>query len=128
MYQQFFDDRKFEERISMKMTGKVISTTSKKCKASMSAIFEIKPNKDWYERDRISEDLNTIGIINLEKADSEIYQEDTICFWASVPTKSFEYMKDYLTYCRKAKITLHGTETHYRKGEIYSLEFGELNT
>jgi hypothetical protein len=46
MYQQFFDDRKFEERISMTMTGKVISTTSKKCKAKMAATFEIKPNKD----------------------------------------------------------------------------------
>ncbi|GJM16107.1 MAG: hypothetical protein DHS20C13_14340 [Thermodesulfobacteriota bacterium] len=122
-YQRIFDDSEFEERISMEMTGRLISTTSKKCKDNMAATIDIKPNELWYQRDRLREDLHAIGNIYIERADSEFYQEDTICFWITVPTKSYENMKDYLSYKGKAQLNLVGTELLYRKGEIYSLEF-----
>lgn len=61
--------------------------------------------------------------MNLEKADYEIYQEDTMCFLTSVPSKFFELIKNYITYSGKRTFTIMGTELSYRKGEIYSLEF-----
>ena len=126
IYQRLFDGSKFQERISMELTGQLISTTSKKCKENMAAIIDTKANELWYQKDRIREDLHTIGNICIERADSEFYQEDTIFFWVSVPTKSYENMKDYLSYKGNASITIIGTELSYKRGEIYSLEFGKL--
>ena len=80
-YQSVLDDREFEERISIDMSGKLKSTTSKKCKKDMPAIITLSPSDHWYNRDRIREDLHTIGYMNLEKSDAEIFQEETICFW-----------------------------------------------
>lgn len=125
IYQSVLDDREFEERISIDMLGRINSTTSKRCKENMAAIITMSPNESWYNRERIREDLHTIGYINIEKADSDIYEEDTICFWVSVPTKSFDLMKDYISYRKMAKFIFVGTELSYRKGEIYSLEFGK---
>ena len=48
-----------------------------------------------------------------------------MCFWMSVPTKSFELIKDYISYSGKGNFTIMGTELSYRKGDIYSFEFGK---
>lgn len=127
IYQRLFDDDEFVERIYMEMSGKLISTTSKKCNANIAATIDISPNDFWYQRDRLRDDLKFIGSMSVERADSEIYQEDTICFRVSVPTKSYENMKDYLSYKGNAYVTLYGTELFYRRGEVYSLEFGKQN-
>ena len=112
----------------MELTGRLISTTSKKCKDNMAASVDMKPSELWYQRDRLREDLHSIGSISIERSDSELYLEDTICFWISVPIKSYENMKDYLSFKGKAQITLVGTELSYRRGEIYSFEFGKLDS
>lgn len=124
LYQSVLDDREFEERISIDLSGKLESTTSKKCQKDIATLLTLSPSDHWYERDIIREDLHTIGYMNLEKADNKIYQEDTICFWMSLPTKSFELIKDYISYSGMEEFTIMGTELSYRKGEIYSFQFG----
>ena len=123
MYQSVLDDREFEERISIIMIGNLKSTTSKKCKKVVASTITLSPNDNWYNRDMIREDLHTIGYMNLERADTEIYQEDTICFWVSIPTKSFELIKHFVSYSGKGRFTIMGTDLSYRKGDIYSLRF-----
>jgi len=121
------DGDPFEERISIDMDGRVISTSSKKCKQDMAARITIEPGDFWYRNDRTKDD-NTIGYLKIEKKDSEIFYEDTLYFWISLPTKSYENMKDYLTYKGSAQVGLIGTELFRRKGEIYYLGFGKLSS
>lgn len=47
VYQSVLDDREFEERISIDMLGRINSTTSKKCKESMTAIRTVSPSNSW---------------------------------------------------------------------------------
>ena len=66
LYQSVLDDREFEERISIDMSGKLKSTTSKKCQNDMTTVITLSPGDHWYNRDRIREDLHTIGYMNIE--------------------------------------------------------------
>lgn len=125
IYQRIFNDREFEERIAIEMTGHLVSTTSKKCKDSMAGIVSVRPSDAWYDRDMLRDDLDGIGSIEIMRADNEFYFEDTIRFYINVPTKSFDNMKEYISLKGQASITLIGTELSYRKGDIVSFEFGK---
>lgn len=120
-----FDVDQFEERIKMIMLGKLISTDSKKCAKDMSAKVIIHPSDIWYRKNELRKDLSAIGDMEIIKAKSGIEKVDTLYFRISVPTKSYENMKDYIVYKGKALVTVVGTDLFRRKGNIYYLGFTE---
>lgn len=126
-YINVLDREEFEESVYMVLEGRINSTTSKKCKRYMPALVSIHSSEIWYNKNMLREDMHTIGYVEIEKADSDMHKEDTIYFRVSVPTKSYENIRDYLTYKGKALISLIGTELYWRKGEIYYLGFGMLS-
>jgi len=125
MYQKVFNSDEFEERINLELEGRVTSTTSKKCKDNMAARIIVESRDFSHAKNTHNEGLHAIGYVEIEKADSEFYMEDTLYVWFIVPKDSYENMKDYLAYKGNAMISLTGTELHYRKGKVYSLEFGK---
>lgn len=125
LYKKIFETGEFEERISLELEGKVTSTTSKKCKENFPTKIVIEPRDFTQVRNTHTEETIAIGYMEIEKADSELYMEDTLKFWFIVPKDSYENMKDYLAYRGNAMISITGTELNYRKGKVYSLEFGK---
>ena len=124
VYLNLFDREEFEEYIYMVLEGRISSTMSKKCKKDMAAKVAIHSGDYWYDKSRLRDDVRTIGNMDIEKANLYTDKEDTLYFRVSVPTKSYENIKDYLIYKGKALISLVGTELYRRKGEIYYLGFG----
>ena|SRR3990167_3672587 len=126
-YINVLDREEFEERFYMVLEGRLISTTSKKCKRHMLAEVVIDSGDFWYNKHMLRKDVHTIGYMEIEKSNSYTHKEDTLYFRVSVPTKSYENIRDYLTYKGKALISLIGTELYWRKGEIYYLGFEKLS-
>lgn len=126
-YFRSLDLEEFKERFYMVLEGRIISTMSKKCKRYMAAKVNIHSSDIWYNKHMLKEDLHTIGDMEIQKADACLYKEDTLCFWVSVPTKSYENMRDYLTYKGRALVSFIGTDLHWRKGEIYYIDFRKLS-
>lgn len=124
-YINVFDREEFEESFYMVLEGRISSTMSKKCKKGMAAKVIIHSGDFWYDKHMLRDDVHTIGNMDIQKANPYTDKEDTLYFRVSVPTKSYENIKDYLTYKGKALISLVGTELHWRKGEIYYLSFGK---
>lgn len=118
-----FDLSQFEERIKIIMEGRIFSTDSKKCKKNMPVKVIIHPSNIWYDKSQLRDVLSAIGDIEIIMAKSDIEDEDTLYCRISVPTKSCENMKDYLSYKGKASVNLVGPELFWRKGEIYYLGF-----
>lgn len=125
-YINVIDRGEFEESFYIVLEGRVSSTMSKKCKKNMAAEVIIHPSDVWYNRQRIREDVHTIGDAQVQKADGNYYKEDVLFFRVSVPTKSYENIRDYMTYNGKATVLLAGTELHWRRGDIYYMSFGKL--
>lgn len=113
----------FEERIKMIMEGKLTSTDSKKCMKDMAVKVIVHHSDIWYEKNRLREDLNFIGNMEIIQKRSGIENVDTLYVRVSVPTKSYENMKDYLAYKNKAFVTIIGKELFRRKGDIYYFGF-----
>jgi hypothetical protein len=124
-YFNLFDREEFEETFCMVLEGRISSTMSKKCKEGMAAEVIIYSGDFWYDKHRLRDDVHTIGNMDIQKANSYSHKEDTLYFRVSIPTKSYENIRDFLTYKGKALISLVGTELHWRKGEIYYLDFGK---
>jgi len=124
-YINLFDRGEFEESIYMVLEGRTSSTMSKKCKKAMMAKVIIHPGDFWYDKHRLRDDMHAIGHMDIQKANSYSDKEDTIYFRVSVPTKSYENIRDYLTYKGEGLVRLVGTELYWRKGEIYYLSFGK---
>lgn len=122
-YINLFDRGEFEESIYMVLEGRLSSTMSRRCKKGMMAEVILHPGDFWYEKHRLRDYMHTIGNMDIQKADSYSHKVDTIYFRVSVPTKSHENIRDYLTYKGKGLIRIVGTELHWRKGEIYYLSF-----
>lgn len=91
----------------------------------MAARIVIETRDFTQIRNTHTEETKAIGYMQIEKADSEIYMEDTLYVWFVVPKDSYENMKDYLAFNGKAEISVTGTDLHYRKGKVYSLHFGK---
>jgi len=122
-YINLFDSEEFEERIIMILEGLVSATSSKKCKGEMAAKVIIHPSDFWYDKQMLRDDLHTIGNMEIRKADLYVEKGDTIYFRVSVPNKSYDNMKDYLTYKGGALVRLVGTELYRRKGDIFYIGF-----
>jgi len=118
-------EEEFEESIHMILEGSISSTTSKKCSKVSKARLIIYYGDFWYEKDRLKKDLHTIGHMEIQKSDPELdlVKEDILYFWLSIPTKSYENIKDYLIYKSKAQVTILGTELFRRKGDVYYFRF-----
>lgn len=123
-YQRVFNDDDFEERINLEISGKLVSTNSKKCKENMTSLITIEPNELWYEKNRINENLSHIGAIILER-ENEYYLEDTLLFWVSIPPNSYENIRHYLSCCNTCEFSFVATDLYYRRGEIISLSFSK---
>jgi len=124
---RLIDGEEFEESIYVVLEGRITSTTSKKCKRYMQAKVSIHSSDVWYNKEMLRDEQHTIGKMEIVKAYSCLEKEDTLYIRVSVPMKSYENIRDYLTYKGKALISLIGTELNWRKGEIYTLEFGKLS-
>ena len=124
-YLNLFDREEYEEYIYMVLEGRISSTMSKKCKKDMPAKVVIHSGDFWYDKSRLRDDVHTIGNMDIQKANPYTDKEDALYFRVSVPTKSYENIRGYLTYKGKALISLVGTELYRRKGEIYYLGFGK---
>ncbi|MEQ9617755.1 MAG: hypothetical protein RIG61_01095 [Deltaproteobacteria bacterium] len=80
-YMNLLDQEEFKESFYMVMEGRLISTTSKKCKSYTAVRVNIYSSEIWYNKHMLREDLHTIGDMEIQKADACLYKEDTICFW-----------------------------------------------
>lgn len=89
----------------------------------MPAKVMLHPSGFWYSDTRIPEDKHAIGDMEILKADSYSLKEDTVYFRTSLPTKSYENIRAYMSYKDRAVVTLVGTDLYWRKGEIYYLGF-----
>lgn len=121
------DQKEFEESFYMVLEGRVISTTSKKCKRHMLAEVVIDPGDFWYNKHMLKKDVHTIGYMEIQRPSSYVCNEVKLYLRVSVPTKSYENIKDFMTYKGKALVSIIGTELHWRKGEIYALDFRKLS-
>jgi len=119
------DRTEFEESYYIVLEGRIFSTMSKKCKKNMAAEIVIRTSDIWYNRQRLRDNLHTIGHMQVERANSYSYKEKTLCFVVNIPTKSYENIRDYMTYRGKASILLVGTELNRGKGDIYYMSFGK---
>lgn len=124
-YINVLDRGEFEESFYMVLEGRISSTMSKKCKKDMAAEIVIYPSDVWYNRQGLKDDLHTIGRMHVERANSYSYKEKTLCFIVNIPTKSYENIRDYMTYQGKASVLLVGTELNRGKGDIYYISFGK---
>lgn len=124
-YINLFDSGEFEERIYMVLEGRITSTMSKKCKKDMAGAVILHPSDFWYNKHGLREDMHTIGDMEIQKANSYSFKEDILYFRVGLPTKSYENIRDYMTYKGKALVTIVGTDLYYRKGDIYYLGFGK---
>jgi hypothetical protein len=61
----------------------------------------------------------------VQKADGDFYKEDVLYFGVSIPAKSYENIGDYMTYKGRASVLIIGTELHWRRGDIYYINFGK---
>ena len=122
-YVNLFDCGEFEERIFMILEGSISSTSSKKISNDMPAKVILHSSDFWYSDNRIPDDKHTIGDMEIIQKRSGIEKEDTLYVRLSVPTKSYENIRAYMSYKDRAVVTLVGTDFYWRKGEIYFLRF-----
>jgi hypothetical protein len=122
-YVNLFDCGEFEERIFMILEGAISSTSSKKISNDMPAKVILHPSDFWYSDTRMPDDKHAIGDMEIIQKRSGIEKEDTLYFRLSIPTKSYENIRAYMSYRDRAVVTLVGTDLFRRKGEIYFLGF-----
>lgn len=124
-YINVLDRQEFEESFYVVLEGRISSTMSKKCKKDMAAVIVLHPSNVWYNRQGLRDDLHTIGRMFVERANSYTYKERTMCFVVNIPTKSYENIRDYMTYKGTASVLLVGTELSRGKGDIFYISFGK---
>lgn len=122
-YRNLFDCGEFEERIFMILEGHISSTSSKKIRKDMPAKVILHSSDYWYSHNRIPDDKHTIGDMEIIQKRSGIEKEDTLYVRLSIPPKSYENIRAYMSYRNGAVVTLVGTDFYWRKGEIHFLRF-----
>ena len=122
-YINLFDCGEFEERIFMILEGSISSTSSKKIRNDMPAKVMLHLNDFWYSNIRNEDDTPAIGDMEIIQKRSGIEKEDTLYVRLSVPTKTYENIRAYMSCKDRALVTLVGTDLYWRKGEIYFLRF-----
>jgi hypothetical protein len=127
-YSNVLDRPEFEESFYMVLEGRISSSMSKKCKKDMAVEIILHACDVGYNRQRLRDDLHTIGRMLVERANSYSYKENTMCFVVNIPTKSYENIRDYMTYKGQASVLLVGTELNRGKGDIYFMSFGKSHS
>lgn len=91
----------------------------------MAVSIILHPSDVWYNKQRLRDDIHAIGDMEILKAKSYSFKEDTIYFRVGVPTKSYENIREHMASKSKAVVTLVGTDIKWRRGDIYYLGFGK---
>ncbi len=122
-YINIFDMQQFEEKIYMVIEGEIIDSDSKKLKTGQESQIVLHPAEYWDNRMNIREDTETIGDIAMVKQQYDDISKNVLMFRMSVPVKSYENIRAYLTYKQRGEMHIIGTDLKYRKGEIYYFRF-----
>lgn len=107
----------------MILEGSISSTSSKKIRNDMPARVILHPSDFWYSNTRMPDDKHAIGNMEIIQKRLGIEKEDTLYFRLTIPTKSYENIRAYMSCKDRAMVTLVGTDLYRRKGEIYFLRF-----
>ncbi len=124
-YINIFDHEQFEETIRLELTG-VISycSTTKLKKGCQRVKVLLFPSDHWYHRNQIAEGAEVIGEIKLTKLpEDENTKDKTLLIKVSLPTKSYENIRSYLSYKGTGVVEVVGQEINRGEADIYYFRF-----
>lgn len=115
-YINIFDREPFTEKIYITLNGAVSLTTSKKIKKGMDAQVVLHPTNSWEKYNWDEREL-PVGDFIIQN------NPELLIARISIPIRSYELIRSYLTYKAQGRIELVGTEINRRNAEIFYVGF-----
>ncbi|MFA7275879.1 MAG: hypothetical protein WC043_03650 [Pseudobdellovibrionaceae bacterium] len=124
-YINIFDREQFEETIRLEMTGVISYCSTKKLKKGQQKVKVLLfPSDHWYHRNQIVEGAEVIGEIKLTKLPEDEHTKDrTLLVKVSLPIKSYENIRSYLSYKGTGVVEVVGQEINRGEADIYYFKF-----
>ena len=115
-YINLFNREPFAERYYIKLNGSLRVTSSKKIKKGLPAEIVLHPTTEWEKPPALDHD-SPIGDLVIESKPKAILAR------ISIPMRSYELIRSYLTYSAKGRVELVGTDIDRRNANIFYIGF-----
>lgn len=122
LYMNIFDSAPHEEKIYICLNGHHASTRSKKVKKGKPCRVVLHPS-DYWDKPHHEEAEDSIGDMIIYREPIRGTNKDYLMARVSIPFRSYELIRSYLTYKASGTIRVVGTEMIKRKGTVFQISF-----